>query len=145
MQKQAVWYIHLTDWQMTEPDHGGQVYNVIQCLWFPCRKQCQVVTKPPKFWLSHSILQVWFAISCQTPGPKTANLTELNIFRSTHPSEHQNCFMALYLGLHRLASTRRNMHPFTPIISSTIFYQLPPSTTIHSIILVHFTCLMVFS
>jgi len=59
----------------------------------------------------------------------------------THPPQ---AFMALCPGLTGWASTSRNIHPLTPIWSSTILYQLPPSTTIRIILPVQFTCLTVF-
>ena len=40
---------------------------------------------------------------------------------------------------------KKTIHPLTPIlIIKHSFYQLPPSTTIHSVLLVQFTCLTVF-
>jgi len=51
--------------------------------------------------------------------------------------------MALCLGLPGWAGTRRNIHPLTPILFIRHPYQLPPSTTIYSILLVQFTCLTV--
>jgi len=50
--------------------------------------------------------------------------------------------MALCLGQPGWAGTRRNIHPLTPILI-IIFCQLPPSTMIHTILPVQFTCLMV--
>ena len=51
--------------------------------------------------------------------------------------------MALFPGLPGWAGTRRDIHPLTPILISNIVYQLPPSTTIHSILFVQFMCLTV--
>jgi len=42
-----------------------------------------------------------------------------------------------------MAGTRRNIHPLTPILIVKHSYQLPPSTTIHSVLLVQFACLTV--
>jgi len=39
---------------------------------------------------------------------------------------------------------RRNIHPLTPVLIIDILYQLPQSTTIHSILPVQFTCFTVY-
>jgi len=54
---------------------------------------------------------------------------------------YYNCFMALCLGLPGWANTRRNIHPLTSIL----VINHHPSTTIHSILPVQFTCLAVFA
>jgi len=46
-------------------------------------------------------------------------------------------------GLPGWAGTRRNIHPLTPILISTILYQLPPSTMIHGNLPVQFMCFFV--
>ena len=55
---------------------------------------------------------------------------------------HNNRFMALCPGLPRWAGSRRNIHPVYSWSSSNL-YQLLPSTTIHSILPVQFTCLTI--
>jgi len=57
---------------------------------------------------------------------------------------HNNRFMALCPGLPGWASTRRNRNTHPPSWSSSNLYQLLPSTTIHSILLVQITCLAIF-
>jgi len=52
-------------------------------------------------------------------------------------------FTALCPGLPEWAGTRRNTHPSS--WSSSNLYQLLPSTTIHSILLVQITCLAIFT
>ena len=56
---------------------------------------------------------------------------------------YNNHFTALHLGLPGWAGTRTNTHP-PPSWSSSSLYQLLPSTTIHSILLVQITCLAIF-
>ena len=57
-------------------------------------------------------------------------------------NNNNNCFTALCPGLPRCAGTRRNSH--SPTILIIQFYQILPSTTIHSILPVQITCLAVF-
>ena len=57
---------------------------------------------------------------------------------------HTQPFSGPLSGLPRWANTRRNIHPLTPILIVNHPYQLSPSTTIYSILLVPFTCLAVF-
>jgi len=58
-------------------------------------------------------------------------------------TQHNNdCFMALCQGLPGWAGTRRNTHP--PYWSSSNLYQFLPSITIHRILLVQITCLVIF-
>ena len=52
--------------------------------------------------------------------------------------------MALCLGLPGWAGTRRNIHPLTPLLLINHPYQLPPSTTNHSIIPAQSTYLAIF-
>jgi len=61
----------------------------------------------------------------------------------THTHNH---FMALYPGLPEWAGTRRNIYPLTPFLLSRypFLYQIPPSTTIYSILPAQFMCLTVF-
>jgi len=59
-----------------------------------------------------------------------------------HNNNNNNRFTALCQGLPGWAGTRRNTHP--PSWSSSNLHQLLPSTTIHSILLVQFTCLAIF-
>jgi len=43
-----------------------------------------------------------------------------------------------------MAGIERNIHPLTPSWSSTILFPFPPSTMIHIILSVQFTCSIVF-
>jgi len=60
----------------------------------------------------------------------------------THTRTH-NHIVAFCPGLPGWAGTRRNTPTHTYPDQQTLFYQLPPSTTIHSILCVQFTCLTV--
>jgi len=57
---------------------------------------------------------------------------------------HYNRFTALCPGLPRWASTRKKHSPTHLFWSLSNLYQLLPSTTIHSILPVQFTCLTIF-
>jgi len=80
------------------------------------------------------------------PMMKTTTLTTPDAtVRSPGRYRHNaNNNRSLYPGLPRWAGTRRNIHPFTPLLIINILYQLPPSTMIHNILPVQFTCLTVF-
>jgi len=58
--------------------------------------------------------------------------------------QHNDRFTALCPGLPGWAGTRRNTHHPPSWSSSNNLYQLLPSTTIHSILLVQITCLAIF-
>ena len=61
------------------------------------------------------------------------NVVMLHHYTNTHTHNH---LMTLCPGLPALADTIGNIHPLTPTLSSNILYQLPPSTVIHSILLI---------
>jgi len=65
------------------------------------------------------------------------------IYSNTHTHTH-NRLTTVCPGLPGYAGIRRNTHPLTPILITRHLYQLPPSTTIYSILLVQFACLTVF-
>jgi len=70
----------------------------------------------------------------------TTNCSILPINTHTHTHNHLTVFVQDYLGGPVSEETVAYSHPSW---SSDILYQLPPSTTIHCILLVQFTCLTV--
>ena len=63
----------------------------------------------------------------------------------THTHARTQPFNGLWSGTTRVGRYQKKHSPtHTPSWSSDILYQLPPSTTIHSILFVQFTCLTVF-
>jgi len=87
-----------------------------------------------RYWCYHIMFTDAKIFSLTTP--KTCRMTDCI-------TQHNNRFTALCPGLPKWAGTRRNTHPPT-IWSSSSLYQLLPSTTIHSILLVQITCLAIF-
>ena len=73
---------------------------------------------------------------------KTCMSVQLNIICLVFITH--NRLTAFDLGLPGYAGTRRNIYPLTPILIIGTLYQLPPFTTIHSILFVQFACLTVF-
>ena len=85
----------------------------------------------------------WWGVGmviCLERGANSLHKVQLMLLPSQNPIIP--CLIKIQTGFTGWASTRRNIHPVQKILIIK-YYQLPPSTTIHSILLVQFRCLTV--
>jgi len=122
-----------TKWILQFANHTDRYWPHFSCLYIPVIHQCL-----------HRQATITHHPSWQHTAVSTSVNWQPCLENYYYYYYYYYSFTALCLGLPGWASTRRNIHPLSLSWSSIIRYQLPPSTTINSILPVQFTFLTVF-